>query len=163
MHHTRLKAAVTRYAGEEMKATQLLEAIKADEKGYSTEEIDEIFEAIMLEKNPKGAAASVEKDPVKELPGLAAPYVVCDIWHGSWVATDWMTNPLTGQRAAIAFDFLKSGKVKREKVKVEQRRMEALNNSAHLNVPGIIIEQFLPIDHEGEWSYKRKIVDGIPQ
>lgn len=162
MHHTRLKAAVARYVDEEMKPTQLLEAIRADDKEYTPEEVDEIFEAIMLEKNPK----TPDKDPAlenKKVLALAVSYVVCDIWHGSWVVTKSMRNPLTGQNTPIAFNFLKSGSAKREKVKVEQRRMDALNEGAHINIPGIVVEQLIPVGHKGEWSYEREIVDGIPQ
>jgi len=164
MHHTRLKAAIARYAEEDLKATQLLAALQADDKEYTTEEVDEIFEAILLEKKTPSEQTNPGTAADHGLASPAAPgYVVCDIWHGSWVATDWMINPMTGQRAAIAFNFLKSGAAKRQKVKVEPRRMEALNGGAHLNITGVIVEQFIPIDHEGEWSYERPVINGIPQ
>jgi len=154
MNHMRLKAAVAKYAGEDLKPTQLLEALKVDEKAYTPEEIDEIFDAVLLEKNPKAELRETEP---------AEPYIICDIWHGTWEATEWMRNPLTGGQAPIKFNFVKQGKVKREKVKVEPRRMGALNSASHINITGVVIEQFIPAGHKGNWGYERKVENGIPQ
>ena len=165
MHKTKLKAAVDRYADQDLKATALLAALQTDDKGYTEEEVDEIFAAIMESKKPVHSpthgqvAAAVEGIKAQTIAG----YTICDIWNGSWQITKTMLNPLTGRRVGIVFEFLKAGKVKREKVKVEQRRMEALNHGAHINVEGIVVEQIIPVDHEGPWTYEREVIDGIPQ
>jgi hypothetical protein len=165
MNHQRLKSAVNRYAGEDLKPTQLLAALQADDKKYTPEEVDEIFEAVMAEKK---AGPAAQPDPAAVQPGANSqpehPYVVCDIWHGSWVATDRMMNPRTGQFTNIEFVFeKKGGGASRKGIKVERRRMDALNEAAHINITGVNVEQLIPVDHEGPWTYKRLIIDGIPQ
>lgn len=157
MHKTKLKAAVDRYAGQGLKPTALLDALQTDDKNYSEEEIDEIFEAIKEQQRP------APSPPQTDVATDAGGYVICDIWHGSWRVTRTMLNPLTGRRVGIAFEFQKSGTVKREKIKVERRRMEALNHGAHMNVEGTTVEQIIPVDHEGPWTYEREVIDGIPQ
>ena len=171
MHKTRLNAAVDRYVDQNLMPTALLTALQEDEKGYSEEEINEIFQAILERKLPQTngttgqqpAAVATEPINAPAKAALAVGYVVANIWHGSWKITKTMLNPMTGRRVGIAFEFLKAGAAKREGVKIEQRRMEALNLGAHINVEGITIEQIIPIDHEGTWTYEREVVDGIPQ
>lgn len=165
MHKTKLKAAVDRYADKELKASQLLEAIKEDDKEFTDEEVDEIFEAVMQQRIPAHSpthnqvAAAVEGVKTQ----LAVGYIMCDIWHGSWMVTKTMLNPMTGRRVGIAFEFTKAGGAKRKDVKVEQRRMDALNTAAQLHVTGVTVEQIIPVDHEGPWTYERQVIDGIPQ
>lgn len=166
MHRTKLEAAVKRHGGKELKPLELLQAIKDDEKEFNDDEINEIFEAILTENSPLPAAATIPSIGINSEPApfkSRVEYKVCHIWHGTWVATDWTVNPMTGQRAAIAFEFLKNGTAKRENVKVEPHRIKEFNEARHINISGIAIEQLIPIDHTGEWTYQRKVINGIPQ
>lgn len=167
MHATRLKAAVDRYIDQDLKPSQLIAALQADDKEYKDEEVNEIFEAIQEAKRPaEPAEAKDELSEVaaKEKPvGPAVPYLVCNIWHGTWKAVNHMINPLTGRRVGIEFEFVKESSPKREKVKVHPDRMEAINATARLHIAGIRVEQVIPVGEEDDWGYEREIIDGIPQ
>lgn len=171
MHKTKLKAAVDRYADLELRPVALLEAIRADEKGYSEEEAGEILEAILAANLPGPETVLNSQHSKVSIGDNDAPapfkspveYIVCDIWKGQWESMEWMINPLTGQRAAIAFNFVKSLKATRKNVKVESHRMTEFNEARYINITGIAIEQLIPVDHAGNWTYKRKIEDGIPR
>jgi hypothetical protein len=125
MHANALSAAVKRHGHLASKAAELTEALKADPKGFSEDEIQEIFTAIT---EPVGVNKALNG-----LPAAPAGKQLYDKWRGSWVPTKTIRNPFSGQDMVIQwrFDRLEQ-KANKTNIPLTEREAELFNTTRRL-------------------------------
>lgn len=142
LHHKTLESAVNKYGHLAGKATELIAALKADEKGYDDEAVNEIFTAIT---HPK---VGDELPPVKEPPlsptSPKTPMPLFDKWRGEWKATKAIRDA-RGEQFVTEWTFIRTDqKPNKTNIPMAQHQADLFNNTRRTPVGKIPTEQLFP-------------------
>lgn len=162
IHKATVAAAIRKYGALEDEG--LLQALKIDEKKWSEEEIDELYEAITANQasekaqadarqlaidiakagNP-GQPAGEAKPPSVNGGKLTVEKKLYDKWRGSWMPYEKMNNPATGKDIVITWRFERSGmSPNKTDIRLTEDQAKLFNSGKQLRSMNTPTEQLFP-------------------
>lgn len=146
MHHTVKKSAVKQYSHLASKVTDLNEALKKDDHGFSEEEITEIMDEIFAQNDNKKDEEFITSD------GSARK--LYDKWRGQWQPAKLWRNPVSKKDEVIQWKFERMGtKPNKTGIPMSENQAKFFNESRHLDSTGVPTEQLFPAGSTTEIRY----------